>query len=69
VSQLHRNLEVRMEQLSGEKVRITRLPENAIAPEMEGELLQYLPHAKVMISVVSPPFIKSDLCRRASLPG
>jgi serine/threonine protein kinase len=64
VSQLHRNLEVRMEQLSGEKVRIARLPEDAIAPEMEGELLQHLPHAKVLISVVSPPFIKSDLCRR-----
>jgi serine/threonine protein kinase len=64
VSQLHQNLEVRMEQLSGEKVQVTRLPEKAIAPEMEGELLQHLPYAKVMISVVSPPFIKSDLCRR-----
>jgi serine/threonine protein kinase len=64
VSQLHRNLEVRMEQLSGEKVQITRLPEKAIAPEMERELLEHLPHAKVMISVVSPPFLKSDLCRR-----
>jgi hypothetical protein len=52
VSQLHRNLEVRMEQLSGEKVRITRLPESAIPPEMEGELLQHLPYAKVLISVV-----------------
>jgi serine/threonine protein kinase len=64
VSQLHRNLEVRMEQLSGEKVHVTRLPENAIAPEMQRELLQHLPNAKVMISVLSPPFIKSDLCRR-----
>jgi serine/threonine protein kinase len=64
VSQLHRRLEVRMEQLSGEKVHVTRLPENAIAPEMEGELLQHLPNAKVMISVLSPPFLKSDLCRR-----
>jgi serine/threonine protein kinase len=65
VSRLHRKLEVRMEQLSGEKVHVTRLPENAIALEIEGELLQHLPHAKVMISVLSPPFIKSDLCRRA----
>jgi hypothetical protein len=64
VSQLHRNLEVRMEQLSGEKVHVTRLPENAIAPAMEGELLQHIPNTRVMISVVSPPFIKSDLCRR-----
>jgi serine/threonine protein kinase len=64
VSRLHRNLEVRMEQLSGEKVHVTRLPENAIAPAIESELLQHLSNAKIMISVVSPPFIKSDLCRR-----
>jgi hypothetical protein len=64
VSQLHRNLEVRMEQLSGEKVQITRLPEDAISPATEAELLEQVPQAKAMISVVSPPFIKSDVCRR-----
>jgi hypothetical protein len=55
---------VRMEQLSGEKVRIARLPEDAISPAIEAELLQHVPQAKAMISVVSPPFIKSPLCRR-----
>jgi serine/threonine protein kinase len=64
VSQLHRNLEVRMEQLSGEKVHIARLPEDAISPVIEAELLQHVPRAKAMISVVSPPFINSPLCRR-----
>jgi serine/threonine protein kinase len=64
VSQLHRNLEVRMEQLSGEKVSIARLPEDAISPLIEAELLQHVPQAKAMISVVSPPFINSQLCRR-----
>ena len=64
VSQLHRNLEVRMEQLSGEKVHIARLPEDAITPALEAELLQQVPHAKAMISVISPPFIRSDMCRR-----
>jgi len=64
VSQLHRNLEVRMEQLSGEKVRIARLPEDAISPVIEAELLQHVPQAKAMISVVSPPFMNSQLCRR-----
>ncbi len=59
VSQLHRNLEVRMEQLSGEKVRIARLPEDAISPVIEAELLEHVPQAKAMISVVSPPFINS----------
>ena len=64
VSQLHRNLEVRMEQLSGEKVHIARLPEDAISPVIEAELLQQVPQAKAMISVVSPPFINSQVCRR-----
>jgi serine/threonine protein kinase len=64
VSQLHRNLEVRMEQLSGEKVHIARLPGDALSPAIEAELLQQVPQAKAMISVVSPPFIKSDVCRR-----
>lgn len=64
VSQLHRNLEVRMEQLSGEKVHITRLPDHGISSEIEGELFQHIPQAKAMISVVSPPFMNSPLCQR-----
>ncbi len=64
VSQLHRNLEVRMEQLSGEKVRIARLPEDAISSTNEAELLQHVPAAKAMISVVSPPFVNSAVCRK-----
>src|SRR5271166_1085042 len=64
VSQLHRNLEVRMEQLSGERVRIARLPEDAISPAIEAELREHVPQAKAMISVVSPPFLKSEVCRR-----
>jgi serine/threonine protein kinase len=64
VSQLHRNLEVRMEQLSGEKIHIARLPEDAISPVIEADLLQQMPQAKAMISVVSPPFINSPMCRR-----
>ncbi|HEY2252917.1 MAG TPA: protein kinase [Planctomycetaceae bacterium] len=64
VSQLHRNLQVRVEQLSGEKVAIARLPESASAKAVAGESREQLPQAKAMISVVSPPFIKSDICRR-----
>jgi predicted Ser/Thr protein kinase len=64
VSQLHRNLEVRMEQLSGEKVHIARLPEDLISPAIEVELLKHVPRAKAMISVVSPPFVSSELCRK-----
>ena len=64
VSQLHRNLEVRVEQLSGEKVTIARLPDSAVSKFAEGALPEQLPQAKAMISVVSPPFIKSEICRR-----
>src|SRR5438105_14822830 len=63
VSQLHRNLEVRMEQLSGEKVHIARLPEDAMSPVIEAELLQQVPQAKAMTSVVAPPLMKANLCR------
>jgi serine/threonine protein kinase len=64
VSQLHRNLEVRIEQLSGAKVTIARLPESAVTTVAEGQLLEQLPQAKAMISVVSPPFVKSEICRK-----
>lgn len=64
VTQLQRNLEVRMEQLSGTKVSIASLPESSARSALEGELLEHLPQAKAMISVVSPPFVHSDFCRR-----
>lgn len=64
VSQLHRNLEVRMEQLLGEKVNIARLPEALQSPAIEGKLMEHCPEAKAMISVVSPPFIHSESCQR-----
>jgi serine/threonine protein kinase len=64
VSQLHRNLEVRMEQLSGGKVHIGRLPDEAVSPVIEAELLEHVHQAKAMISVVSPPFVNSSKCQR-----
>ncbi len=64
VSQLHKNLEVRMEQLSGEKVNIARLQESSVSPTLQGELLEHVPEAKAMITVVSPPFLHSEVCRR-----
>ncbi len=64
VSELHRNLEVRVEQLSGEKVSIARLPGNSDSAVFDAGVLDYIPKAKAMISVVSPPFFKSEACRR-----
>lgn len=63
VSRLHRNLEVRIEQLSGEKVGVARIPERTGSVEVAPQILETLPNVKAMISVVSPPFIKSDACR------
>ncbi|MGO9108099.1 MAG: protein kinase domain-containing protein [Thermoguttaceae bacterium] len=63
VSQLHRNLVLRVEQLSGEKIGIARLPESSVSTVVEARVLEHLPHVKAMISVVSPPFVKSDVCR------
>ena len=63
VSQLHRNLEVRVEQLSGEKVSIARLPDLSGSDIVPAEVIAHLPRVKAMISVVSPPFIKSAACR------
>jgi serine/threonine protein kinase len=63
VSQLHRNLEVRVEQLSGKKVGIARLTDLTGADSIPAEVFEHLPRIKAMISVVSPPFLKSGACR------
>ena len=64
VSQLHQNLEVRVEQLSGEKVKIARLSGSSDSTELDVEIREHLPNVKAMVSVVSPPFIKSAMCRQ-----
>lgn len=64
VSQLHRNLEVRVEQLSGEKLKIARLPGSSQSEVLQGEILEHFSRAKAMVSVISPPFIRSDECRK-----
>jgi serine/threonine protein kinase len=63
VSQLHRNLEVRVEQLSGEKVGIARLPDLYEPDIIRTGVIEHLPRVKAMVSVVSPPFIRSGACR------
>jgi hypothetical protein len=64
VSELHRNLQVRVEQFSGEKVKIARAPRAETEPVAENEMLEYLPAIKAMVSVVSPPFVHSKVCCR-----
>jgi serine/threonine protein kinase len=64
VSQLYRHLAVRMEQLSGERVKLARHPGFTGKHETDLELQRHLSNVKAMVSVVSPPFIKSEGCVR-----
>ena len=64
VSQLQRHLEVRLEQLWGEPVKIGRYPMPAGEAPVSDEFFTELAQVKTMISVVSPPFLKAEGCRR-----
>jgi hypothetical protein len=64
VSQLHRNLEVRLQQLTGEGVRISRHPGQLGESRIDEKLLDHVSDVKAMVSIISPPFIKSEDCRR-----
>jgi hypothetical protein len=64
VSQLQRHLEVRLEQLWGEPLKIARYPMPAGEPPVSEEFFNKLARVKTMVSVVSPPFLKAEGCRR-----
>jgi serine/threonine protein kinase len=64
VSQLQRHLEVRLEQLWGEPLKIGRYPMPAGEPPVREEFFTESSRVKTMISVVSPPFLKAEGCRR-----
>jgi class 3 adenylate cyclase len=63
ISQFHRNLETRIEQLSGEALKVVQRPpiDEALASQ---QLLEAVPGAKAMVSIFSPPFVKSSNCVR-----
>jgi len=64
ISQLHQNLQVRVAQLSGMQVAVVKQPGAATSTERDAEILKQVPHAKTVISVLSPPFIRSNGCHR-----
>lgn len=64
ISRLHENLQVRVAQLSGRQVAVVKQPDLSDSAEIEAEVLKELPQAKTVISVLSPPFVRSDGCRR-----
>ena len=64
ITQFHRNLEIRVEQLTGRQVRVFRPPRQLASDEPNTEMLAELPGVKAMVSVLSPPFVHSSGCLR-----
>ena len=61
ITQFHKSLELRLEQLAGEPVKVWRetLP---LSEERTAKIIPFLSEVKTMVSVVSPPFMKSTGC-------
>lgn len=64
VSQLHQNLQVRVAQLSGKQVSIIKQPDVSNSADVEAAVLEHVPKAKTVISVLSPPFVQAKGCHR-----
>jgi hypothetical protein len=64
VTQFRRNLKVRLEQLSGETVKLASYPMLPGDSQIDESVIKQLPDVKTMVSVLSPPFAKSNGCRR-----
>ncbi len=64
VSQLHHNLKLRVAQLSGKQVAVVKQSDASRSAEIENAVLEQMPHAKTVISILSPPFVRSDGCHR-----
>lgn len=62
ITQFQRNLQVRVEQLSGKQTRVFRAPRAKDEVPPDTQLLSELPTVKAMVSVVSPPFVNSSGC-------
>ena len=64
VSQFHHNLEVRLAQLMGESIKVLCLPSPSGPSAVDPKILKELPAAKTVVSVLSPPFAKSNGCHQ-----
>ena len=64
ISQFHQNLHVRVAQLSGKQVSVVKHSDRPAAAEVEAEVLKQIPNAKTVVSILSPPFVHSNGCRR-----
>ena len=65
ISQLQRNLKVRMEQISGEEVKISRLSgKDFESISSGGGVIKGMSEAKAVVPVISPPFTNSPGCQK-----
>lgn len=64
ITQFRRNLEIRVEQLSGRQLHVFRPQRHSGADDLDTATLECLPRVKAMVSVVSPPFANSPGCLR-----
>lgn len=64
ISQLHQNLQLRVAQLSGKQVAVVKQSDSSDSADIEAEVLKHVPKAKTVVSVLSPPFVQSNGCRR-----
>jgi hypothetical protein len=55
---------VRVAQLSGRQVAVVPHSDSSASAEVEAEVLKQIPSAKTVVSVLSPPFVHSNGCRR-----
>lgn len=63
VSNFHRNLEIRLQQLTGEPLQIWRGRWTPEQDQPDEQVVERLPSVRAMVSVISPPFVKSNRCR------
>jgi hypothetical protein len=64
ISQFHRSLEVRMAQLLGQELKIWRDPKLGGNDLFDDALVKQFSDSKVLVSVLTPRYVRSEWCRR-----
>lgn len=64
VTFLHRALEIRLAQLTGERPKIWRDPKLQGNDRFDEEIVKFVDRAKVMITVLSPGYVASEWCHK-----
>jgi hypothetical protein len=64
ISQFHRSLEVRMAQLLGQELKIWRDPKLQGSDLFDEALVRQFSDSKVLVSVLTPRYLRSEWCRR-----